>query len=100
MNIREILSRHYGEFAEMCTNTDTAIYGGRTSEDLLNDAMITVINHYGDEDVDENEGYEYAKKTFLFNEVFSYKKKQSKEEKMIEYVNDYGSAAYSQSNPL
>lgn len=88
MNIREILSRHYGEFAEMCTNTDTAIYGGRTSEDLLNDAMITVINHYGDEDVDETEGYEYAKRTFLFNEVFSYKKKVSEDEQRIIFMDE------------
>ena len=88
MNIRDILSRHYGEFAEMCTNTDTAIYGGRTSEDLLNDAMITVINHYGDEDVDETEGYEYAKRTFLFNEVFSYKKKVSEDEQRIIFMDE------------
>lgn len=92
MNIRDILSKHYQEFADMCTNTDTAIYGGRTSEDLLNDAMITVINHYKDEDVDENEGYEYAKKTFLFNEVFSYKKKVSEDEQRIVFVDELPNA--------
>lgn len=89
MNIREILSKHYQDFADMCTSTDTAIYGGRTSEDLLNDAMVTVINHFGDNDVDEVEGYEYAKKTFLFNCQFAYKKKVSDEEQTILYVDDY-----------
>ena len=83
MNIRDILQKHYQEFADMCTKTDIAIYGGRTSEDLLNDAMITTINHYRDEDVDEDEGFEYAKKTFLFNEVFAYKKKVSEDEQRI-----------------
>ena len=89
MNIRDILSKHYQEFADMCTSTDTAIYGGRTSEDLLNDAMVTVINHFKNDDITEEEGYEYAKKTFLFNCQFAYKKKVSEEEKMIEYIEDY-----------
>ncbi len=86
MRIRDVLAKHYQEFADMCTKTDIAIYGGRTSEDLLNDAMITVINHYKDEDVDEDEAYEYAKKTFLFNEVFAFKKKQGEDEKRIVFV--------------
>ena len=88
MNIREILNKHYEEFLSMCTHTDKAIYGGKTSEDILNDSIITIINHFGDSEVSEEEGYEYAKKTFLFECTFAYKKKAKEVEKMIEYVGD------------
>lgn len=73
----------------MCINTDVAVYGGRTSEDILNDSMITIINHFGDDDISEDEGYEYAKKTFLFEEMFAYKKKAWPEEKLIDFISDY-----------
>lgn len=86
MNIRDILSEHYEDFLSMCINKDTAVYGGKTSEDILNDSIITIINHFGDEDIPEDIGYEYAKKTFLMEEQFSYKKKAWPEEKMIEYI--------------
>lgn len=89
MNIRDILAKHYQDFWDMCINTDTAVYGGKTSEDILNDSMITVINHFGNEDISEEEGYEYAKKVFLMEEVFSYKKKSWPEEKLIDFVGDY-----------
>ena len=89
MNIREILTKHYQDFLDMCMNKDTAVYGGKTSEDILNDSIITIINHFKENDVDEVEGYEYAKKTFLMECLFSYKKKSWPEEKMIDYIGDY-----------
>ena len=89
MNIRDILSKYYPSFAKMCINTDKAVYGGKTSEDILNDSVITIINHYGNQDITEEEGYEYAKRTFLMEEQFAYKKKVWPEEKMIEFVSDY-----------
>lgn len=89
MNIRDILSKHYQGFADMCINKDVAVYGGKTSEDVLNDSIITIINHFGNEDIEEEEGYEYAKKVFLQEEFFSYKKKSWPDEKIIQYVPDY-----------
>lgn len=89
MNIRDILSKHYQGFVDMCINKDVAVYGGKTSEDVLNDSIITIINHFGNEDIEEEEGYEYAKKVFLMEEQFAYKKKAWPEEKMIDFVGDY-----------
>jgi hypothetical protein len=89
MTIQEILAKHYNTFASMCINTDKAVYGGKTSEDILNDSIITIINHFGNMDISEEEGYEYAKKTFLMEEQFSYKKKSWDKEKMIDFISDY-----------
>ena len=89
MKIEDIVSKHYGYFLGMCTRTDKAIYGGKTSEDLLGDAVITTLNRYKGEDVDEEEGFGYLQKTFLESCLFGYKKKSYPEEKMIEYVEDY-----------
>ena len=77
MKIQEVLAKHYDDFRDMLLNPDTIVYKGKTSEDILNDAMITVIRHYGDMEVDETEAFEYSKKTFLMEEQFSYKKKDS-----------------------
>ena len=86
MKIRDILAKHYDEFREMLLNADTIVYGGKTSEDILNDSIITIINHYGDEDIDEEEGYQYAKKTFLMEEQFSWNKKSWDKEKMLIFI--------------
>lgn len=89
MNIRDILTKHYQDFNNMCINKDIAVYGGKTSEDILNDSIITIINHFGNNDIEEQEGYEYAKKVFLQEEFFSYKKKSWPEEKIIDFIGDY-----------
>lgn len=89
MTIHEILAKHYEKFHSMCINKDVAVYGGKTSEDILNDSIITIINHFGDRDIEEREGYEFAKKTFLMEEKFSYKKKAWPEEKMIDYIGEF-----------
>lgn len=86
MNIRDILAKHYQDFFDMCLNRDIAVYGGKTSEDILNDCIITVINHFGEQDISEEEGYEYAKKVFLEEEMFAFKKKAWDKEKMIIYT--------------
>lgn len=89
MNIRDILAKHYEEFVSMCINTDKAVYGGKTSEDILGDCVIQIINHFGEKDISEEEGFEYAKKTFLMEERFAYKKKSWPVEKMIDFIPDY-----------
>lgn len=88
MKISDILSKHYEEFLAKCLNTNKAVYGGKTSEDILNDTMVTVIKHFGDRDISEEEGFEYAKKTFLMEEQFAYKKKSWPSEKLIEYTDE------------
>ena len=85
MKIQEVLKRHYKEFLDMLKNQDVIVYKGKTSEDILNDAMITVIRHYGDMEVEEEEAFEYAKKTFLMEETFAFKKKDPN----LFFISDY-----------
>jgi hypothetical protein len=91
MKITEIIDKYYETLLDMCTKKDIALYGGKTSEDLLGDAVLTTMNKFKDSDITEEEGYEYFKKTFLESCLFAYKKKSYTSEKMIEYVSDYGS---------
>ena len=89
MTISDILAKHYLDFLNLCTKTDTALYGGKTSEDLLSECCLTLLKRYKDKDLDEEEGVDMLKKTFLEKCFFSFKKKSSRKEKMIEYIADY-----------
>lgn len=89
MKITEIITKHYEKLLSKCTRTDTAIYAGKTSEDLLGEAVVTAMNKFKDDDITEEEGYEYLKKTFLESCLFGWKKKCYPEEKMIEFVEKY-----------
>lgn len=64
------------EFSGMVRNADTVIEDSRTSEDLFSDAMLTALRKYKDKDIDEQEGYEYIRKTLLTEFFFSKKRKK------------------------
>lgn len=89
MKISEIVEKEYPRLLKMCTRTDCAIYGGKTSEDLLGEAVLTAMKKFGEEDIDEEEGSAYLQKTFLESCLFSWKKKSYPEEKMMEYIAEY-----------
>jgi hypothetical protein len=89
MTIREVVTKHYCELLSKCTKTDIALYAGRTSEDLLGDAVLTAINKFGDAQIEEQDGYDYLRKTFLESCFFAYKKKGYSEEKILQFVEDY-----------
>ena len=90
MRMSEIISKHYEELLGRCTKTDIAIYGGKTSEDLLGESVLTALNKFREEEIEEEAGYEYLKKTFLEACLFAYKKKNYPSERLIEYVPDFG----------
>lgn len=87
MKIQQILDRHYKEFLDMCTNKDTIIYGGLTSEDILQNVCITAIRKFGDEEIEEEDGYKYIKDTLLLECFFSFKRK--KKDSNIVFLPDY-----------
>ena len=89
MTISEILSKHYNEFLDICTKKDIALYGGKTSEDLLSECCLTLLKKYKNKELDEQDGIDILKKSFLEKCFFAYKKKTSKKETFIEYVPDY-----------
>lgn len=75
MTIGEIITAHFNEFSGMVKNTDIVIEEGNTYEDIFQNVMLTALKKYKDKEVDENEGLEYIKKTFLLEVFFSPKRK-------------------------
>lgn len=77
MTIGEILEKHFDEFKGMVRNPDAVIENSNTSEDIFQSALLTALKKYGNNDVDEIEGYEYTKKTILMEMVFCRKRKKN-----------------------
>lgn len=75
MTIGEIITKHFMEFSGMVKNTDTVIEEGNTYEDIFQNVMMTALKKYKG-DVDEEEGYDYIKKTFLLEVFFAPKRKK------------------------
>lgn len=75
MTIGEIVAKHFDEFKNMVRYPDKAIENGNTSEDVFMSAILTALKKYKG-DVDEQEGYEYTKKTILMEFLFCYKRKK------------------------
>ena len=75
MTIREIVAKHFDEFKGMVRNPDRAIENGNTMEDIFMSAILTSLKKYKpDDEVDEDEGYEYVKKTILSEFLFCWKR--------------------------
>ena len=76
MTIGEIITKHFDEFSGMVRNPDVVIENGNTSEDVIQSAIYTVLKKYKEKtDVDEEEAYEYTKKTILTELFFCWKRK-------------------------
>ena len=75
MTIGEIITKHFNEFSGMVKNADIVIEEGNTYEDIFQNVMMTALKKYKGKEVDENEGLEYIKKTFLLEVFFSPKRK-------------------------
>lgn len=75
MTINQVLQLTYPKLRKMIPNDDVIVYDGLTFDDICNDAMITVIKHFRDKEISEEEGFEYAKKTLLMEITFSHKRK-------------------------
>ena len=76
MTIGEIITTHFNEFSGMVKNSDIVIEEGNTYEDIFQNVMMTALKKYKGKEVDENEGLEYIKKTFLLEVFFSPKRKK------------------------
>lgn len=75
MNIGEIITKYYNEFSGMVRNPDVVIENGNTMEDVFQSVMVTALKKFWG-DVEEDEGYNYIKKTLLYEFHFSYKRKK------------------------
>ena len=76
MTIGEIITKHFIEFSGMVKNTDTVIEEGNTYEDIFDDVILTSLKKFKGKEIDEKEGYDYIKKTFLLEVFFAPKRKK------------------------
>lgn len=76
MTIYDIISKYYDNLKKE-VNGELVISQGRTTEDILQDVCITAMRKYKDNDIDEEEGLNYLKKTLFTEKHFSWNRKKS-----------------------
>lgn len=90
MKFDEALGKAYVKLLATTTNTDTPIYGGKTSEDLLNDCVITMHNLYKDkEEVEYEDVFSNFERVFLERVYFAYHKKTEKKHNFLIFIPQY-----------
>lgn len=75
MTINEIIEKHYTELHKE-VDGELVISQGRTSEDILQDVCITAMRKYRQNDITEEEGLTYLKKTLFTEKHFSWNRKK------------------------
>lgn len=75
MTISDIITKYYTEFHSMVRNADVSVENGNTTDDIFQNVMVTALRKYKGE-IDEEEGYNYIKKTLLTEFHFSKKRKK------------------------
>lgn len=74
MKINDILAKHYDTLKKE-VNGELVISQGRTTEDILQDVCITAMRKYKEQEIDEEEGLAYLKKTLFTEKHFSWNRK-------------------------
>ena len=74
--ISDIISKHYNTLKKE-VNGEMVISQGRTTEDILQDVCITAIRKYKDNNITEEEGLTYLKKTLFTEKHFSWNRKKN-----------------------
>ena len=82
--IRDIISKHYDELLSQCS-CDKVISQGRTECDILNDVCITAMRKFRENNIEEEIGYSYLKKTLFTEKHFQYSRLKSE---IIIYMDD------------
>lgn len=75
MKINEILEKYYNTLKKE-VNGELVISQGRTTEDILQDVCITALRKYKNQDIEEEEGLAYLKKTLFTEKHFSWNRKK------------------------
>ena len=71
MLISDVISKHYNTLHKE-VNGEIVISQGRTTEDILQDVCITALRKYKHQDITEEEGLNYLKKTLFTEKHFSW----------------------------
>lgn len=97
MKLNEVINKYYDEWLRFVKtkNVSTVVDEAcRTSDDILQDVMVTAIRKYGDTDVDEQEALEYVKLTLCTELAVQYKRKP----KMIFRIGDMQTFKYNEAD--
>lgn len=84
MTIADIITRYY-DILHKELDCELVISQGRTSEDILQDICITALRKYKDNQITEEEGLAYLKKTLYTERHFSWNRKKGE---MIVFTNE------------
>ena len=74
MTINDIISKYYDTLHKE-VNGELVISQSRTTEDILQDVCITAMRKFKDNEIDEEEGLSYLKKTLYTEKHFSWNRK-------------------------
>lgn len=77
MLISEIVSKYYDKLYKYCVNDNKVISQGRTPEDILQDVCVTALKKFGSNQIEEDEGLAYLKKTIYTEKHFQYSRKKN-----------------------
>lgn len=94
MKIEDIINEKYEYFHSLLPNTDISIYDGYTFEDILSNVLLTAIKKFKAKDIEEEEGFEYIKKTLLTEILFSKKRKVKDKLIFTDKINNYANGDY------
>lgn len=76
MKINDIITKYY-DILRKEVNGELVISQSRTSEDILQDICLTAMRKYKNQDIEEEEGLSYLKKTLFTEKHFSWNRKKN-----------------------
>ena len=75
MNINEIITKHADEIYSMPRNKSVIISQEKTSEDVVQDVLLTAIKKFGRKNITEEEGWKYIYDHICLELFFQKKRK-------------------------
>lgn len=74
MTIGEIIDKRYKELYRMAKRKNVVVSKHQTSEDVFQNVMLMALNKWKDEDLDEDFGFKYLKKSLAMELKFQFNK--------------------------
>lgn len=74
MTISEVITNNWAELKDMCRRTNIVVSCHKTSEDIFEDVMVMALNKYKKNDISEEEGMSYLRKSLCMEFHFQWNK--------------------------
>ena len=81
MNVNEIITKNYERIKKLSLRPDICVFKSQTSDDVLQNILLTTLKKFQDKDLEEEEVLKYIEKSFVNEIRFQYKR--LKNEKVI-----------------